>query len=179
MIEVVEHRSEWADQFEFLAERYRSALRAIPVVAIEHVGSTSVSGLAAKPVIDIDVVVERTSVPSASAGLQSIGYQPKGEQGIVDRFAFREPAASIRTNTYVVVAGSIALRNHLAVRDALRADAELRHEYAALKRHLAERTDDVGVYVEGKSALIQRVLADAGLSPEELANIEAENRPSG
>jgi len=70
----------------------------------------------------------------------------------------------------------VALSNHLAVRDALRADAVLRRRYAERKRLLAATTDDIDVYVEGKSALIQEIVAAAGFTPDEGAAIEDANR---
>jgi len=91
----------------------------VPVVAIEHVGSTAVPGLAAKPVIDCDIVVAGPEVPAASAVLAGLGFTPLGELGIPLRWAFREPRRLAGTNTYVVAAGSLSLRNHLAVRDVL------------------------------------------------------------
>ncbi|MGB0112117.1 MAG: GrpB family protein [Ilumatobacteraceae bacterium] len=176
-IEVVEYDPRWAAWFGELATLYTVALRAVPHLAIEHVGSTSVPGLAAKPVIDVDIVVERPHVEAAIGALEAIGYESRGEMGIVDRWAMGAPAGSIRTNTYVVVDGSVALHNHLAVRDALRADGALRDEYGALKRRLAAETDDIDVYIEAKSPILQRILAAAGLSADDRSAIEAANRP--
>ncbi len=176
MIEVVAYRSEWVEYFATLRSRYATALDDVAVISIEHVGSTAVPGLAAKPVIDVDIVVYDDNVIPATNALEAIGYVALGDQGIVDRFAFREPSDTIGTNTYVVVAGSVALRNHLAVRNALRGDTGLRDEYASLKLQLAAATDDIAVYIEGKSALIRRILAAAGLSANELDDIEVANR---
>ena len=130
VIEVVEYDPEWPDGFEGLRGEYAAAMAAaaVPVVAIEHVGSTSVPGLAAKPVIDCDIVVEEHDVAGASAALVGLGFQPDGDLGIPMRWAFKEPARLARTNTYVIVAGSLSLRNHLAVRDTLRASPVLRQQ---------------------------------------------------
>lgn len=176
MINVAPADPRWAAQFDDFRERYEQALADVKVQAIEHVGSTAVPGLAAKPVIDVDIVVSRDVVAAATAAMEAIGYEQRGDLGIADRFALREPADSIRTNTYVVVAGSIALRNHLAVRDALRADPRLRDQYGALKFRLAGETDDIDVYMEGKSALIQGILERAGLSADERIAIADINR---
>ena len=177
-IEVVGYDERWPAWFEELRARYEAALEDVAVSSIEHVGSTSVPGLAAKPVIDIDIVVERDDVAAAVGALEAIGYVSLGEMGIADRWAVRAPVDSVRTNTYVVVAGSLALRNHLAVRDTLRSDDSLRDEYGALKMRLAAETDDFDVYVPAKSPVLQRALAAAGLSDEELATIEADNHPN-
>jgi hypothetical protein len=96
------------------------------VLALEHVGSTAVPGLAAKPIIDCDIVVDADDVDAAARVLVSLGFAPLGELGISERWAFREPSRLAGTNTYVIVAGSLSLRNHLCVRDTLRADDSLR-----------------------------------------------------
>ena len=96
----------------------------VPVVAIEHVGSTAVPGLAAKPVLDCDIVVAEQDVAAGSRALTGLGFTPLGELGIPLRWAFKEPKRLAGTNTYLVVAGSLSLRNHLAVRDSLRADPD-------------------------------------------------------
>src|SRR5690242_11815608 len=135
MIEVREYDAGWADRFEELRSEYQAALDAagVPVVAIEHVGSTAVPGLAAKPVIDIDIVVAAEHVGAASDVLVGLGFEPRGDLGIPQRWAFYAPERLAGTHTYVIQDGSLSLRNHLAVRDTLRADAALREEYGAVK----------------------------------------------
>jgi len=180
MITVVDYDSSWPDRFERIRREYAAAMAeaGVPVVAIEHVGSTSVPGLAAKPVIDCDIIVARQDVAAASKVLISLGFTPEGELGIPLRWAFREPERLAGTNTYVVVAGSLALRNHLAVRDALRADPALRGQYAAVKRRVGAVAADIDEYGQGKNAMVQRILAAAGLSEAERASIDANQVPS-
>ena len=95
----------WLRQFEGLRREYVRAMAAagVPVVAIEQVGSTSVPGLAAKPVIDCDIVVAPADVESAAAVLVGLGFRPLGELGIPQRWAFKEPARLAGTSTYVIV----------------------------------------------------------------------------
>jgi GrpB-like predicted nucleotidyltransferase (UPF0157 family) len=145
-------------------------------VAIEHVGSTSVPGLAAKPIIDIDVVVDRAHVDVAVAALEAAGYTPLGDMGVPERYAFKTPAGSIRQNTYVTVEGCLSLRNHLGLRDVLRNDPILRADYSAVKKRLADETDDIDVYIDGKTSIVRRILERAGLSVDELDEIETGNR---
>jgi GrpB-like predicted nucleotidyltransferase (UPF0157 family) len=135
MIAVVDYDPAWPERFEILRAEYAGAMAAsgVRVVSIEHVGSTSVPGLAAKPIIDCDIVVREADVAAASDVLISLGFTPLGELGIPLRWAFKEPARLSGTNTYVIVEGCLSLRNHLAVRDVLRARAALRDEYAAVK----------------------------------------------
>jgi len=82
------------------------------------------------------------------------------------------------TNTYVVVEGSLALRNHLAVRDALRAGPALREQYAAVKRRVGATAANIDEYGRGKNAMVQRILAAAGLTDAERASIDANQVPS-
>ena len=179
MIEVRDYDSAWPEKFAALRDEYARALTAagVPVVAIEHVGSTSVPGLAAKPVIDCDIVVAAQHVASASGVLESLGFEPRGELGIPERWAFWEPERLIGTNTYVVLAGSLALRNHLAVRDALRADDVLRDEYGAAKKRVAATAADIYEYGAGKNHVVQRILDAAGLPEAERESINSNQVP--
>jgi GrpB-like predicted nucleotidyltransferase (UPF0157 family) len=176
LIEIVDYDPDWPAQFELLRRRYERALAGVVIVAIEHVGSTSVPGLAAKPVIDVDVVVSAEQVPRAVEAMERVGFVSLGECGIPDRWALRAPTKRPRTNPYVVVDGCLALRNHLAVRDQLRADDVLRDEYAALKRSIVARVHDIDAYVEEKSPFLSLVLARAGLTDDERHAIELANR---
>jgi len=96
-------------------------------IAIEHVGSTAVPGMAAKPVIDMDVVIaSRTNLPSIVSRLGSLGYQHRGDLGIADREAFLAPRNQPAHHLYLCVENSLALKNHLAVRDYLRTTCRTR-----------------------------------------------------
>lgn len=179
MIEVVDYDPAWPTRFETLRSQYAEALDAagVQVVAIEHVGSTSVPGLAAKPVIDCDIVVEEPDVEAASAVLVGLGFTPLGELGIPQRWAFKEPERLAGTNTYVIVADSLSLRNHLAVRDTLRTDPRLRDEYGEIKKRVGAEAPDIYAYGAGKNAMVQRILAAAGLSQDDRASIDANQVP--
>jgi GrpB-like predicted nucleotidyltransferase (UPF0157 family) len=101
MIEVVDYDPAWMKRFQALRFEYVQAFSAarVPVVAVEHVGSTSVVGLAAKPIIDCDIVIEEPHVQAASTVLISLGFIPLGELGIPQRWAFDEPQRLGGTNT--------------------------------------------------------------------------------
>ncbi|WP_310961660.1 GrpB family protein [Nocardioides terrisoli] len=180
MIEVVDWDPAWAERFERLRDEYAAAMAAadVPVRAIEHVGSTSVPGLAAKPVIDCDIIVAAEHVGAASAVLVGLGFEPRGELGIPQRWAFHAPERLAGTNTYVIVDGSLSLRNHLAVREVLRADPALRDEYAAVKKRVGARAADIYEYGAGKDATVQRILEAAGISADERASIGANQVPT-
>ena len=180
MITVVDYDPAWPDRFEALRREYAAALEraGVPVVAIEHVGSTAVPGLAAKPVIDIAIVVAEGDVDAASDVLVGLGFRPVGELGIPQRWAFKAPTGYGATNTYVVVDGCLALRNHLGVRDVLRSDDALRDEYARVKKRVGSTAADIDEYGLGKNDTVQQILAAAGLSADERASIGANNVPS-
>ena len=176
-IQVVPYDPRWPATFEAVCVDLERALAGIPVVAIEHVGSTSVPGLAAKPVLDIDIVVGRADVARAVAALTAIGYTPLGEMGVPDREAFHAPPDGIARNVYVTVDGCLSLRNHLALRTVLRDDATLHDEYGALKLALAEEDlASIDEYVVRKSAVVQRILAVGGIPANELHEIDLINQ---
>jgi GrpB-like predicted nucleotidyltransferase (UPF0157 family) len=176
VIEVVDWSPRWAEQFEEVAAVLTRALDDVPSARVEHVGSTSVPGLAAKPVIDVDVIVEAGDVPAAVAALESVGYVHRGDLDVTGREAFRAPGAP-RRNVYVCTAGTANVRNHLAVRDVLRRRADLREAYGSVKRALAADPGmDIDTYIAGKSAVLQEVLEASGeFSSDELAAIRRLN----
>jgi len=180
VIQVVEYDPTWPQRFARLRQEYAEAMTAAaaPVVAIEHVGSTSVPGLAAKPVIDCDIVVAGQDVAAASQALAGHGFRPLGELGIPLRWAFKEPDRLAGTNTYVIVEGCLSLRNHLAVREILRSNPQLREQYATVKRQIGAAAADIEEYGRGKNAMVQQLLAAAGLTDAERASIDANQVPS-
>lgn len=178
-IEVVAYDPSWPIWFEKVAATLRSALADGPEASVEHVGSTSVPGLAAKPVLDIDIIVAPEDVPAAVAALERIGYRHRGDLGVAGREAFHAPDADPRRHVYVCAAGTLNVRNHLAVRDVLRRRDDLRDEYAAVKLALvADPTMDIETYIAGKSDVLQKVLALADLTADERRQILSLNDPS-
>lgn len=167
-IEVVPYDEAWPHQFEDVARELRAALVDVPSAQVEHVGSTSVPGLAAKPVLDVDVIVDRPEVPDAIRALEGVGYRHRGDLGVTDREAFHAPPSGPPRHVYVCVAGSLNVRNHLAVRDVLRRRPDLRDAYAAVKRALAaDPTMDIATYITGKSEVLEQVLAQSPLVTED------------
>nr|WP_220479736.1 GrpB family protein [Curtobacterium pusillum] len=178
VIDVVDYQPAWAARFAELSEAYAAALRSFGARyrSIEHVGSTSVSGLAAKPIIDIDIVVDAANTERATRALARIGFDPRGDLGVPGRIAFFTPGRFSPSNTYVMTDGSLALRNHLAVRDVLRADSVLRDEYALVKRRAAGSAGNPGEYLELKNDVLNKILRQAGLSEDERAEVAKVNR---
>ena len=156
---VVPYDPAWPDWFERVRAPVAAALGDL-TVGIEHVGSTAVVGLEAKPIVDVDVVIRRAGdLAEVSRRLAELGYAHLGDLGIVGREAFRAPHGLPRHHLYVCASGAPPLQAHLILRDALRGDPALAARYGALKRQLAESyRDDRDGYTEGKSAFITAVL---------------------
>jgi GrpB-like predicted nucleotidyltransferase (UPF0157 family) len=177
LICVVDYDPAWPRIFEELRASVWREVEGL-AVGIEHVGSTSVPGLAAKPSIDMDVVVRSIAdVPSVIGRLATLGYVPRGDLGIARREAFQRPAGAPAHHLYVCDRESPALANHLALRDYLRTHPAAATSYGALKRELAGKfPDDVGRYIEGKTAMIVGILREQGFAEETLRAIEMANR---
>lgn len=160
-VRVVPYDARWPALFEAEAERLANAVAAagLPALAIEHVGSTSIRGLAAKPILDIAAGYESTTAPAAYvAVLESLDYTHRGDGGIPGREFFRRGALRSH-HVHLVARGGEHWRRYLDFRDALRADAALRDAYAALKADLAARFPrDRDAYIEGKTTFVERVL---------------------
>ncbi len=162
-VEVADYNPRWPLLFEEIAAPVRAAFADGPLARIEHVGSMSVPGLPAKPIIDIDVVIpSRADLPEAIARLATLGYVHQGDLGITSREAFRSPPDTPPQNLYVCAEDSPELRRHLLFRDYLRAHPDAAWQYGELKRALAARyVTDIDAYVNGKTEFVQKVVADA------------------
>jgi GrpB-like predicted nucleotidyltransferase (UPF0157 family) len=174
---VEDYDAAWPRDFEMLRQRIWPALADV-ALQIEHVGSTSVPGLAAKPIIDMTIVVAaRDGVPKTIERLATLGYVHRGNLGIDDREAFDHPADLRRHNLYVCPAGTIGVVNQIAVRDYLRAHPDAAARYGALKKQLADRfPGDIESYVLGKTEFVLEILRRAGLPAEQIDKIERDNR---
>jgi GrpB-like predicted nucleotidyltransferase (UPF0157 family) len=163
-IVVSDYDPAWPDWFDDLHRRVWPAVQDV-ALRIDHVGSTSVPGLAAKPIIDMDIVVAgRDDVRPVIDRLASIGYRWRGDLGVAGREAFREPddEALPAHHLYLVVENNKAHLDHWLLRDRLRSDPDARERYAALKRRNVELADrDMDVYVAAKAGLVAELLTEA------------------
>jgi GrpB-like predicted nucleotidyltransferase (UPF0157 family) len=159
---IVAYDPAWPATFEELRARLAPALAGV-ATSIEHVGSTAVPGLAAKPIVDVDVVVpHETSVPAAIERLVDLGYVHQGDLGVAGREAFRPPTDGRYHHLYVVVEGGAPHRDHVDLRDHLRRRRDEAARYAALKREVAHLlTTDRHAYVVAKDEVIRELLARA------------------
>jgi GrpB-like predicted nucleotidyltransferase (UPF0157 family) len=158
----------WPAAFQRLAVRLRAALGVL-AIAIEHVGSTAVPGLAAKPILDIAIGLAPAADPDrAIAALQSLGYLfvgDKGDEGGLVLVLEDRPAHRI-AHLHVVGYGDAQWHRYLALRDRLRNDPTARVAYAQLKRGLAAKfAGDRPAYTAAKAAFIARLLSEDTPAP--------------
>jgi GrpB-like predicted nucleotidyltransferase (UPF0157 family) len=176
VVEVVDYNPAWPDHFRELRDLLWPSVCDV-AVGIEHVGSTAVVGLAAKPIIDLDVVIpSQVDLPLIVTRLARLGYEHRGNLGIEDREAFWTSDDRPPHNLYVCSLGSVALRNHLALRDHLRASPSDVLTYSDLKKDLAQRyAFDIDRYIQGKTDFILSILAQYGFSADLLQSIRNAN----
>lgn len=184
---VVPYDPSWPQVFQELKLVYEDMLGHL-LLDIQHVGSTSVPGLAAKPKIDIDLVVENESKKQeALYFLKSLGYIHVGDLGIAGREAFKRTSESVpftdnkrnwpAHNLYLCIEGITPLLNHLHFRDYLRQHPETAITYGELKKALADAyPNDMDSYIEKKTAFIIDTLRKSGFPQAKLTAIIQQNK---
>ncbi len=156
----------WKSAFEEIKQEIESAIGDL-ILGIEHVGSTSVEGMSAKPCIDIDVIIKDYSVFDTVVGkLETIGYTHEGNLGIKDREAFKyknKPHLQ-KHHLYVCPQYSEELHRHITFRDFLRSNTEAVRKYSLIKENAAKLfPNDIDKYIEYKSPCIEELYALCGL----------------
>lgn len=156
----------WQQNFRQIKEELDVLLGKL-AVAIEHVGSTSVPGLSAKPILDIDVVIENYSVfPQVVEALKAGGYEHEGDLGISGReaFCYEGKVHLQRHHLYVCPADSKELNRHLTFREYLRRHPHAAGEYGSVKEEAARRyPDSIDEYIRYKSDCIAKIYRKCGL----------------
>lgn len=169
-VEVVPYLFEWKDLFKNEQAHLRHIFSQ-GEIKIHHIGSTSVPGLSAKPIIDILIEVESLAViDSAMPALEKAGYQAKGENGIPGRRYFKKNNENgIRLfHVHAFAKGSPEIYRHLVFRDYLQAHPDEARKYGSIKeRAAAGNPNDIGSYIHEKTPVIK-----------ELENRATEWRPS-
>ena len=160
---VLPYDEQWKQDFLLIKDELTSALGQL-AMRIEHVGSTSVEGLSAKPIIDIDVVIKDYTVfEEVVSALGAIGYLHKGDLGIAGREAFKyEGKEHLRKHhLYVCPEDSPELKRHIAFRDYLRTHPDAVRKYSRIKEEGAELYPyDIDRYIEHKSPFIGKIYED-------------------
>jgi GrpB-like predicted nucleotidyltransferase (UPF0157 family) len=171
------HDPAWSSEFAELKAIYSDSLGSL-ALRIEHVGSTAVPDLLAKPILDVDIVIQDYSVfAQIVSALDRLGYEHCGDQGICQREVFKQKSATtpitspqkafMSHHLYVCPASSPELQRHIRFRDVLRSRPDLRLEYEAMKVSIAQRAGgDRRIYAEIKERecgeLVERVLKSQG-----------------
>ncbi|KTD53454.1 glutamate rich protein GrpB [Legionella santicrucis] len=165
LIQVVAYDVNWPMQFKQEAQVVKEAL-GNNCIEIHHIGSTSVPGLAAKPVIDmIPVVSDLHHVDSANDSLLKLGYEAKGEFGIPFRRYFQKGGNERTHQLHVFEHDNPEIERHLKFRDWMRSHVEDREAYARLKQSLAEQFPyDINSYCLGKEEFIATIDRQAGFT---------------
>lgn len=157
-IKVVAHDPDWTRKFDSEAVVLRDALGSA-LVALHHIGSTSIPGICAKPVIDVLAEIDSLDgLDERAHRMVEVGYEAMGEYGIPGRRYFRrDDARGVReTQVHAFVTGSEAAVRHLAFRDYLRANPAVAQEYSELKLRLASRhPTNMEAYMDGKNPFIR------------------------
>jgi GrpB-like predicted nucleotidyltransferase (UPF0157 family) len=160
-ISLSEYQANWPAAFAAERQRLVAAL-GIPAERIEHIGSTAVPGLLAKPVVDLMLGVMSFPGPESLHGaIERIGYEPLGEAGVVGRLYYRQRAGTA-TNLHVVAYGGDHWSRYLALRDFLRASEPARQRYATAKlRAIDGGATSLLAYSAAKADLVEALLGDA------------------
>jgi len=160
-IVIVDHDPQWSAEYERLRAHLAAHIFDL-VLDIVHVGSTAVPHLAAKPIIDLDIILASyEQFPHLTARLETLGYQHAGDGGIPTRERFKRPTSDdfYPHHLYACPVDSPELARHVLFRDYLRSDARARDEYAELKQTLAAQyRHDIDAYVAGKSQFIEAAM---------------------
>ncbi|MBE6551290.1 MAG: GrpB family protein [Ruminococcaceae bacterium] len=163
---VLPYDSAWRSAFERIKGEIEEAVGDL-IIGIEHVGSTSVEGMSAKPCIDIDVIIKDHSVFAAVVeGLKEIGYIHEGDLGIKDREAFKysDKEHLQMHHLYVCPKCSEELHRHITFRNFLRSNPEAVRKYSLIKEKAAELfPNDIDGYIQYKSPCIEELYKECGL----------------
>ncbi|MBU3113076.1 GrpB family protein [Clostridium lacusfryxellense] len=161
VIEVIPYNAEWKNEFEKIKIKINGIIGDL-VIRIEHVGSTSVEGLFAKPIIDIDVVISNYDcLPEIIKRLTKVGYQHEGDLGVEGREAFSRAFKDdfMEYHLYVCPKDGKGYLEHIAFRDYLRNNEVARNEYGVLKCKLAETyCFDRDGYCNAKTDFVRDIL---------------------
>lgn len=165
-VTVEKFSTEWLSWFEELCSFLIPKLGP-NVIRIEHMGSTAIPGMVAKPIIDFDVVLRISDFDSVRTRLEAIGYFHQGDLGIPEREAFVLNNLEVKNrlpphHLYVCDIHSKELHRHIAFREYLREHPEDAMEYSELKvRLVKEHSGDRESYISGKDYLVNEILEKA------------------
>ena len=156
----------WAEAFEDIKREIEVALGDL-ILGVEHIGSTSVVGMSAKPCIDLDIVIkDDANLDAVICRLAQIGYLHEGDLGIKGReaFAYSDKPHLMKHHLYVCRESSEELHRHITFRNYLRRHPDAVKAYSAVKEEAARLyPDDIDRYMAHKAPCIEALYAQCGL----------------
>lgn len=157
-LEVCRYDEEWPKQFHQEMKKLQD-IYGEEIVTIHHIGSTSIKGLKAKPIIDImPVVRDIKEIDKFDDRMKEIGYEPRGENGIPWRRYFQKGGDFRTHHVHIYQEGDSQINRHLAFRDYLRMNRELKTKYGDLKERLSKQFPyDIASYIKGKEQLVSEI----------------------
>ncbi|MBX9974802.1 GrpB family protein [Cytobacillus firmus] len=157
-VTVAPYNPDWPSLFKSEAALLKTIFKR-EILDIHHIGSTSIPGLAAKPVIDIMPIVNKIEmVDRFNPEMISLGYEPRGENGLPGRRYFQKGGNQRTHHVHIYEIGNPHITRHLAFRDYLRLNGEEAKQYGALKMELAKQYRlDIDAYIKGKEALVREI----------------------
>lgn len=156
------YNKKWSEMYDLLRSQIVSQIGTL-IVRIDHIGSTAVVGLAAKPIIDLQISVKDINqIDELKEGLRAIGYVYRHDNPDLTKRYFRESEGMRRTHIHVRETGSWSEQFNLLFRDYLREHEDVRNEYERAKYELAEQfRNQRDRYVDGKTEIVWRIMMKA------------------
>lgn len=157
-VEVVSYNPNWKKMYKEESEKVKNILNDI-IIDIHHIGSTSIPGIKAKPVIDILVEVKNIEVVDRyNNKMKELGYEAMGEHGIPKRRFFRKRENKRTHHIHIFQVGNEEIERHINFKEYLVAHPDKAREYSKLKEKLANKyTHDVENYINSKSDFIKEI----------------------
>ena len=166
-IVVVPYDEMWPAEFEKICSDIWPSIKDV-AIAIEHVGSTSVKGLYAKPIIDMNIIVENGDLPIIIQRLAKLGYIHEGDLGTKGREAFKYEGKShlMEHHLYVCPKDSAEHKRQITFRNYLRLHPEYCEKYSSIKIEMAKKfPHDIENYIKGKEPVVMEIYKKCGIEP--------------
>ena len=155
---VCDYDQNWKRQFQAAAAEIQEVFGK-ECLAIHHIGSTAVAGLAAKPIIDLMPVVKDIElVDQFNTKMKQLGYESKGENGLPGRRYFQKGGDERTHHVHVYETGNSEIKRHLVFREYLKKHSIEAEKYGTLKKELAKKHPmDIESYIQGKEQLVKEI----------------------
>lgn len=155
---VTPYQASWSEAFKQEADRLETIF-AERLLTVHHIGSTSVPGLSAKPILDILPVVDSLEgIETYNAAMEAIGYEVKGEFGMPGRRYYRKGGDHRTHHVHLYASGNPEITRHVVFRDYLREHPQEVEAYSTIKEQLANHhPEDISAYIAGKDTFVKEM----------------------